>query len=98
MGRRQRLNSAIGAARYGSNTLAFGAAFACCPLIWTIRQAITRSIAVQARTIRVPVRMIESIEKMNHFSRAHLQGFGAGPDIATPAFKVEYPRPRCTRS
>ena len=52
---------------------------------WWIRQAITRSIADQARTIRVPVHMIESINKMNRVSRAHLQQFGAEPDIATLA-------------
>ncbi len=58
---------------------------------WWIRQAITRSIADQARTIRVPVHMIESINKMNRFSRAHLQEFGAEPDIATLALKLEMP-------
>jgi RNA polymerase primary sigma factor len=58
---------------------------------WWIRQAITRSIADQARTIRVPVHMIESINKMNRFSRAHLQQFGAEPDIATLALKLEMP-------
>jgi RNA polymerase primary sigma factor len=58
---------------------------------WWIRQAITRSIADQARTIRVPVHMIESINKMNRFSRTHLQEFGAEPDIATLALKLEMP-------
>ena len=58
---------------------------------WWIRQAITRSIADQARTIRVPVHMIESINKMNRFSRAHLQQFGTEPDIATLALKLEIP-------
>jgi RNA polymerase primary sigma factor len=58
---------------------------------WWIRQAITRSIADQARTIRVPVHMIESINKMNRFSRAHLQEFGAEPDVATLALKLELP-------
>ena len=58
---------------------------------WWIRQAITRSIADQARTIRVPVHMIESINKMNRISRAHLQQFGAEPDIATLALKLEMP-------
>src|SRR5215813_11215043 len=43
---------------------------------WWIRQAITRAIADQARTIRVPVHMIESINKMNRVSRTHLQEFG----------------------
>ena len=58
---------------------------------WWIRQAITRSIADQARTIRVPVHMIESINKMNRFSRAHLQEFGAEADVATLALKLEMP-------
>jgi RNA polymerase primary sigma factor len=58
---------------------------------WWIRQAITRAIADQARTIRVPVHMIESINKMNRFSRAHQQQFGAEPDIATLALKLEVP-------
>jgi len=43
---------------------------------WWIRQAITRSIADQARTIRIPVHMIETINKMNRISRQHLQEFG----------------------
>jgi RNA polymerase primary sigma factor len=56
---------------------------------WWIRQAITRSIADQARTIRVPVHMIESINKINRISRAHLQEFGFEPDAATIALKLE---------
>ncbi|MEO5697902.1 MAG: RNA polymerase sigma factor RpoD [Burkholderiaceae bacterium] len=58
---------------------------------WWIRQAITRAIADQARTIRVPVHMIESINKMNRVSRAHLQEFGFEPDAATIAAKLELP-------
>ena len=58
---------------------------------WWIRQAITRAIADQARTIRVPVHMIESINKMNRVSRAHLQEFGVEPDVATIAQKLELP-------
>ena len=58
---------------------------------WWIRQAITRSIADQARTIRVPVHMIESINKMNRVSRAHLQEFGFEADVATIALKLELP-------
>jgi RNA polymerase primary sigma factor len=58
---------------------------------WWIRQAITRAIADQARTIRVPVHMIESINKMNRVSRAHLQEFGFEPDAATLAQKLELP-------
>ena len=45
---------------------------------WWIRQAITRSIADQARTIRIPVHMIETINKMNRISRQILQETGAG--------------------
>ncbi len=58
---------------------------------WWIRQAITRSIADQARTIRVPVHMIESINKINRVSRAHLQEFGFEPDAATIAQKLDLP-------
>ncbi|MDP3250274.1 MAG: RNA polymerase sigma factor RpoD, partial [Hydrogenophaga sp.] len=47
---------------------------------WWIRQAITRSIADQARTIRIPVHMIETLNKMNRISRQHLQEFGFEPD------------------
>ena len=46
---------------------------------WWIRQAITRSIADQARTIRIPVHMIETINKMNRISRQILQETGLGP-------------------
>ena len=49
---------------------------------WWIRQAITRSIADQARTIRIPVHMIETINKMNRISRQHLQEFGFEPDAS----------------
>jgi RNA polymerase primary sigma factor len=58
---------------------------------WWIRQAITRGIADQARTIRVPVHMIESINKMNRVSRAHLQEFGIEADAATIAQRLELP-------
>ena len=51
---------------------------------WWIRQAITRSIADQARTIRIPVHMIETINKMNRISRQILQETGQEPDPATP--------------
>jgi RNA polymerase primary sigma factor len=56
---------------------------------WWIRQAITRSIADQARTIRIPVHMIETINKMNRLSRQHLQEFGFEPDAPTLAEKME---------
>ncbi len=58
---------------------------------WWIRQAITRSIADQARTIRIPVHMIETINKMNRISRQILQETGSEPDPATLALKMEMP-------
>ena len=58
---------------------------------WWIRQAITRSIADQARTIRIPVHMIETINKMNRISRQYMQETGQEPDVATLAIKMEMP-------
>jgi RNA polymerase primary sigma factor len=58
---------------------------------WWIRQAITRSIADQARTIRIPVHMIETINKMNRISRQHLQEHGFEPDASILAQKMEMP-------
>ena len=58
---------------------------------WWIRQAITRSIADQARTIRIPVHMIETINKMNRISRQILQETGQEPDPALLAKKMEMP-------
>jgi RNA polymerase primary sigma factor len=58
---------------------------------WWIRQAITRSIADQARTIRIPVHMIETINKMNRISRQHLQEHGFEPDASLLAEKMEIP-------
>jgi len=58
---------------------------------WCIRQAITRSIADQARTIRIPVHMIETINKMNRISRQHLQEFGFEPDATILAEKMDIP-------
>jgi RNA polymerase primary sigma factor len=58
---------------------------------WWIRQAITRSIADQARTIRIPVHMIETINKMNRISRQILQETGLEADAATMAIKMEMP-------
>jgi RNA polymerase primary sigma factor len=58
---------------------------------WWIRQAITRSIADQARTIRIPVHMIETINKMNRISRQHLQEFGYEPDASMLAERMEIP-------
>ncbi|SMF37497.1 RNA polymerase sigma factor RpoD [Pseudogulbenkiania subflava] len=58
---------------------------------WWIRQAITRSIADQARTIRIPVHMIETINKMNRISRQILQETGHEPDPAELAERMEMP-------
>ncbi|EGV34874.1 RNA polymerase sigma factor RpoD [Neisseria weaveri] len=58
---------------------------------WWIRQAITRSIADQARTIRIPVHMIETINKMNRISRQYLQENGEEPDSAKLAELMEMP-------
>ncbi len=58
---------------------------------WWIRQAITRSIADQARTIRIPVHMIETINKMNRISRQILQETGQEPDAPTIAAIMDMP-------
>jgi RNA polymerase primary sigma factor len=58
---------------------------------WWIRQAITRSIADQARTIRIPVHMIETINKMNRISRQILQETGIEADPVTLSRKMEMP-------
>src|ERR1700754_3588361 len=58
---------------------------------WWIRQAITRSIADQARTIRIPVHMIETINKLVRTSRQMLHEIGSEPDPATLAQKMEMP-------
>ncbi|WP_081353854.1 RNA polymerase sigma factor RpoD [Nitrosospira multiformis] len=58
---------------------------------WWIRQAITRSIADQARTIRIPVHMIETINKMNRISRQILQETGQEPKPALLAQRMEMP-------
>ena len=56
---------------------------------WWIRQAITRSIADQARTIRIPVHMIETINKMNRITRQIIQETGLEPDAATLSKHME---------
>ncbi len=58
---------------------------------WWIRQAITRSIADQARTIRIPVHMIETINKLNRVSRHLLQEFGREPTPEELAEHMEIP-------
>jgi RNA polymerase primary sigma factor len=59
---------------------------------WWIRQAITRSIADQARTIRIPVHMIETINKLNRVSRQMLQEMGREPTPDELAERVEMPK------
>lgn len=58
---------------------------------WWIRQAITRSIADQARTIRIPVHMIETINKLNRISRQMLQELGREPQPDELAVRMELP-------
>jgi len=58
---------------------------------WWIRQAITRSIADQARTIRIPVHMIETINKLNRISRQMLQEMGREPVPEELAERMEMP-------
>ena len=58
---------------------------------WWIRQAITRSIADQARTIRIPVHMIETINKLNRISRQMLQEMGREPQPDELAIRMELP-------
>jgi len=58
---------------------------------WWIRQAITRSIADQARTIRIPVHMIETINKLNRISRQMLQEVGREPTPEELAIRMEMP-------
>jgi len=68
---------------------------------WWIRQAITRSIADQARTIRIPVHMIETINKLNRVSRQMLQEMGREPTPDELGERMEMPRTRsarCSRS
>jgi RNA polymerase primary sigma factor len=64
---------------------------------WWIRQAITRSIADQARTIRIPVHMIETINKMNRISRQILQETGVEPDPAMLAELMAMPEEKIRR-
>ncbi len=58
---------------------------------WWIRQAITRSIADQARTIRIPVHMIETINKLNRISRQMLQEIGREPTPEELSVRMEMP-------
>ena len=58
---------------------------------WWIRQAVSRAIADQARTIRVPVHMLETVNKLNRISRRILQETGIEADLPTLAFHMELP-------
>jgi RNA polymerase primary sigma factor len=64
---------------------------------WWIRQAITRSIADQARTIRIPVHMIETINKLNRISRQMIQEMGREPTPKSSPSAWRCPRTRCAR-
>ncbi|HIP60199.1 MAG TPA: RNA polymerase sigma factor RpoD [Campylobacterales bacterium] len=55
---------------------------------WWIRQAISRAIADQAKTIRIPIHMIETINRINKITRKHLQEFGMEPDLDQIAEEV----------
>lgn len=58
---------------------------------WWIRQAISRAIADQARTIRIPIHMIETINRINKIIRKHLQETGKEPDVEEIAKEVDLP-------
>ncbi|MGA0840944.1 MAG: RNA polymerase sigma factor RpoD, partial [Pseudomonadales bacterium] len=64
---------------------------------WWIRQAITRSIADQARTIRIPVHMIETINKLNRVSRQMLQEMGREPTPEELGKRMEMPEDKVRR-
>ena len=64
---------------------------------WWIRQAITRSIADQARTIRIPVHMIETINKLNRVSRQMVQEIGREPTPEELGVRMELPEDKIRR-
>ncbi|CAM5225214.1 RNA polymerase sigma factor RpoD [Alishewanella longhuensis] len=64
---------------------------------WWIRQAITRSIADQARTIRIPVHMIETINKLNRISRQMLQEMGREPSPEELSERMQMPKIKFVR-
>lgn len=64
---------------------------------WWIRQAITRSIADRARTIRLPVHMVETINKMERIARQTLQSTGVEADAATLAVEMDIPEEKILR-
>jgi RNA polymerase primary sigma factor len=61
---------------------------------WWIRQAVTRAIADQARTIRIPVHMIETINKLNRISRQYLQEHGTKADVSVLSDRMNIPEDR----
>ena len=65
---------------------------------WWIRQAITRAIADQARTIRIPVHMIETINKLTRTSRSLVQELGREPTAEEIGQRMDLPPPRFARS
>ena len=64
---------------------------------WWIRQAVTRAVADQARTIRIPVHMIETINKLNRISRQYFQEHGTKADVSVLSDRMEIPEDRIRR-
>ena len=64
---------------------------------WWIRQAVTRAVADQARTIRIPVHMIEVINKLNRISRQYFQEHGTKPDVSLLSGRMEIPEDKIRR-
>jgi RNA polymerase sigma factor (sigma-70 family) len=64
---------------------------------WWIRQAVTRAVADQARTIRIPVHMIETINKLNRISRQYFQEHGTKADVSVLSVRMEIPEDRIRR-
>ena len=65
---------------------------------WWIRQAITRSISDLARTIRVPVHMMETVNKLNRLTRQLIQELGRAPTIEELAIKMELPEDKVLKA
>ncbi len=59
---------------------------------WWIRQAITRAIADQARTIRIPVHMIETVRELQRLKKEHLQEYGSTPDLEALSTELGIPQ------
>ena len=64
---------------------------------WWIRQAVSRAVADQARTIRIPVHMIETINKLNRISRQYFQEHGTKADVSVLSDRMEIPEDRIRR-